>query len=302
MPKVSVIMAVYNGGEYLRLAIDSILQQSFRDFEFIIINDGSQDNSLEVLTEYAKIDDRIRIISRENKGLVASLNEGIAEAKTPLIARMDADDICLPERLTKQVEFLHQHEDIVCVGTAQIIIDEDGDELTTLNVPTGDREIQEKLLQGNCPIEHPSVMFRTDVVKALNGYRKEFETAEDYDLWLRIGELGKLANINKPLIKYRYLNSSISAANQSKQIEATKKACIEAWKRREITGQFKANSEWRASQTRISKLSFALKFGWWAYNYKNRHAAIKYAKRAIELTPWCTEAWKLLTLSLLKLK
>lgn len=302
LPKVSVIMAVYNGGEYLRLAIESVLKQTYTDFEFIIINDGSTDKSFDVLTEYALKDQRIRIISRENRGLVASLNEGIAEAKTPLIARMDADDICLPERLIEQVEFLYQHKDIVCVGTAQIIIDDDGDELTSLNVPTGDREIQEKLLQGHCPLEHPSVMFRTDAVRALGAYRKDCEAAEDYDLWLRLGEIGKLANINKPLIKYRYLSSSISAANQSKQRESTKKACIEAWKRRGITGEFKATSEWRSSQTRSSKLSFALKFGWWAYNYKNRNAAIKYAKRAIRIAPWCHEAWKLFFLSFFNLK
>ncbi len=302
LPKVSVVMAVYNGGEYLRLAIESVLKQTYTDFEFIIINDGSTDKSLEVLNEYALKDQRLRIISRENRGLVASLNEGITEAKSPLIARMDADDICLPERLVEQVEFLYKYEDIACVGTAQIIIDDEGDELTTLNVPTDDCEIQEKLLQGHCPIEHPSVMFRANVIKALNGYRKEFEAAEDYDLWLRLGEIGKLANINKPLIKYRYLGSSISAANQSKQRESTKRACLEAWERRGITGQFRENSEWRASQDRASKLSFILKFGWWAYNYKNRHAAIKYAKRAIALVPWCIEAWKLLALSFFKLE
>jgi glycosyltransferase involved in cell wall biosynthesis len=302
VPLISVILPAYNAEKYIEAAVTSILLQTFRDFELIIIDDGSNDKTYEIVKNLANKDKRVYVLSRENRGLVSSLNEGIDLANAPLIARMDADDIALPERLYEQVNFLNNHSDIVCVGTAQIIIDEDGDELTCLSVPSENSVIQEKLLQGHCPLEHPSVMFRTEAVRALGAYRKDCEAAEDYDLWLRLGEIGKLANINKPLIKYRYLSSSISAANQSKQRESTKKACIEAWERRGVTGEFQATSEWRASHTRSSKLSFALKFGWWAYNYKNRNAAIKYAKRAISLAPWCLEVWKLFFLSFFNLK
>ncbi|WP_330110241.1 glycosyltransferase [Methylophaga thalassica] len=295
---ISVLMSVYNTEKYLVEAIESILNQSFNNFEFIIINDGSTDRSEDILRYYERKDKRIKLISRENRGLVLSLNEALDCASASLIARMDADDISLPQRFEEQIKYLKDNPDVVCVGTAQIIIDEDGDELTRLNVPTENSVIQKRLLEGHCPLEHPSVMFRTDAVKALGAYRKDCEAAEDYDLWLRLGEVGKLANINKPLIQYRYLSSSVSAANQTKQKESTKKACFDAWERRGVTGEYKANSEWRASQNRLSKLRFTLKFGWWAYNYQNRAAAIKYAKRAIRLAPWCIEAWKLLLLSI----
>lgn len=302
VPAVSVVMAVYNGGDYLAESIESILNQNWKDFEFIIINDGSTDQTASVIEYYSNIDSRIKIISRENRGLVASLNEGVAAAKAKLIARMDADDISLPTRLTEQVEFLNKNLNVVCVGTDPIIIDEDGDELIHLKIPATDLIIQQQLLLGHCPIEHPSVMFRKEVAIKVGGYRKEFEAAEDYDLWLRMGELGKLANINKPLIKYRFLNSSISAKNQTKQNEATRKAQAEALQRRNIFSEFSATNQWRQSEDNNSKYQFAIKFGWWAFSYKNRKAAIKYAKKAIKLMPWRSEGWRLLLSSLLKLK
>lgn len=301
-PAISVVMAVYNGGDYLSYAIESILQQTWSDFEFIIINDGSKDKTAFILDKYAKQDPRIKIISRENRGLVASLNEGLDESKADLIARMDADDIALYTRFAYQYDFLKNNKDVVCVGSDPIIIDEDGDELIHLKTPSKDEDIQQKLLAGHCPIEHPSVMFRKDVAVKLGGYRKEFETAEDYDLWLRMGEIGKLANINKPLIKYRYLNSSISAKNRSKQNLATRKAHEEALKRRGVIYDFSATAEWRQSEDISSRYKFAMKFGWWAHSYQNRKAALKYAKKAIVLIPWRLDGWRLLLSSLIKLK
>lgn len=300
-PLVSVVMAVYNGEEYLDKAIESILNQSYKNFEFIIINDGSNDHTQDILNKYQADDSRIVTISRENKGLVASLNEGIAKAKGTLIARMDADDIALPFRFDEQVEYLNQNSDVVCVGTSPIIIDEDGDELTVLSVPTNNNEIQSLLLSGHCPIEHPSVMYRTESIKSVGCYRREFETAEDYDLWLRLGEIGKLANINKPLLKYRYLSTSISAKNQTKQAQITRLACEQACKRRGVEVEYTASNEWRMKENRQSKFEFTLKFGWWAFQYKNKEAAIKYAKRAMILCPVNTQSWKLFLASLFKL-
>jgi glycosyltransferase involved in cell wall biosynthesis len=294
-------MAVYNGGSYLTAAIESILQQTWQDFEFIIINDGSTDDSEKIIQNYANIDSRIRMISRENLGLVASLNEGIAIAQSDLIARMDADDISLPERLSFQYEFMVEHKDVVCVGADPIIIDEDGDELTRLFTPPDDAKIQEMLLSGHCPIEHPTVMFRRYAANSVGNYRKEYETAEDFDLWLRMGEVGKLANISIPLLKYRYLNTSVSAKNQVLQGLKTRKSCEDAWKRRGVTSSYTATNEWRQSDNVLSKYQFTMKFGWWAYNYPNKTAAIKYAKRAIQLLPWRLGGWKLWILTLVRI-
>lgn len=301
-PLVSVVMAVYNGDQYLRDAIESILNQTLRDFEFIIINDGSTDLTNKIIDEYVKSDSRIVVITRENKGLVASLNEGISLAKSDLIARMDSDDISLPERLINQYNFMKFHPDVVCVGSDPIIIDEDGDELIHLKTPASNAEIQQKLLSGHCPIEHPSVMYRRKIVIELGFYREEYQTAEDYDLWLRMGEVGNLANINKPLIKYRYVSTSISAKNQDKQLLATKKACEGALKRRNLQVPFTAMNNWRASDNKYSRYEFAMKFGWWAFQGNNKRTAIKYAKRAIKIIPWRLEGWKLFIFSSIKLR
>lgn len=298
---LSVLMSVYNAEKYLVEAIQSVLCQSFNNFEFIIINDGSTDASEEILRFYEKKDKRIKLISRENYGLVSSLNEALDYASANLIARMDADDISMPLRFEEQIKYLLEHPEVVCVGTASIVIDEDGDELIALEVPSQDNVIQERLLSGHCPIEHPSVMYRADCVRALGGYRKEFEAAEDYDLWLRMGELGALANINKPLIKYRYLSTSISGQNQLKQSKLTRLSCEQAWKRRGVKRDYTATNDWRMGQSRKSRFEFSLKFGWWAFNYKNKSASLKYAKRAIMLLPGNYKGWKLLFFSLIKL-
>lgn len=300
-PEISVVMSVYNGEIFLKEAIESILSQSFTNFEFIIINDGSKDATERVIQEYAQQDNRIKIISRENRGLVASLNEGVNIARSELIARMDADDIALPDRLNIQYKFMRDNHNVVCVGADPIIIDEDGEELTRLTTPSDNNKIQQQLLSGHCPLEHPSVMFRRSVALSVGGYRKAFETAEDYDLWLRMGELGELANIQLPLLKYRYLNTSISAKNQKQQALMTRKACEEAWKRRGVNSTFTATNEWRQTDSKDSKYKFAMKFGWWAFSYPNKVAAIKYAKCAIKLIPWRKNAWILLIYSYLKL-
>ena len=125
-PAISVVMSVYNGARYLHPAVESILEQDFADFEFIIVDDGSTDGSGAILLEFAEKDARIRLIQRENRGLVASLNEAIALARAPLIARMDCDDIAMPDRFTRQIEYLADHPEIAIVGSHIHEIDEDG--------------------------------------------------------------------------------------------------------------------------------------------------------------------------------
>jgi len=300
IPIISVLMPVYNAEKYIQAAVESILKQTFTDFEFIIINDGSTDGTLKILEDYALQDERIRLISRENKGLVATLNEGVALAKAPLIARMDADDISLPARFQAQVDYLNSHQDVVALGGASIIIDENSMELHVLVPPLGDEEIQENALKGHCPINHPTAMIRTDVIKHVGAYSNEFYPSEDLDLWLRLGEQGKLANLEKPTIKYRFLSDSISGRMVAEQLQAAKDACEAAWKRRGISGKFEATGEWRAGESKQSRHSSLLKFGWWAFNYKNKKAAVIYGLKAIKLLPINKEGWRLLYCALFK--
>lgn len=302
MPQISVVMAVYNGGKYLQLAINSILHQSFTDFEFIIINDGSTDITLDVLTEFAQTDKRIHVVSRENKGLVASLNEAIALAKAPLIARMDADDIAHPKRLEKQFEFMQKHSGVVCVGSYYEVIDEEGLGLTVAKAPTDNEHIQDALMRGHTVICHPTAMYRKNLVNAVGGYEQKFYLVEDLDLWLKLGEQGGLANIPEPLLSYRTNSDSVSTQNGEIQLAKAEAVINEASKRRHVDNRFELKKHWRPNETKESQMEFAMKYGWWAFNYNNKKAAVKYAKKAISLMPLNTEGWNLLINAFIKLK
>ncbi len=298
---ISVVMPVYNAEKYIKQAVESILNQSFSDFEFIIINDGSTDGTLAILENYVKEDERIHLISRENKGLVATLNEGIDLAGSPLIARMDADDISLPHRFELQYIYLQENPDVVCVGGDAIIIDQYGRELTLLTTPYNDEALQQQILKGHGALFHPAVMYRTQVIKKISGYQTDFYPAEDLDLWLRLGEKGKLANLDIPVIKYRFLSDSISGKLAKQQYDAARAGCEAAWKRRGLVGQdFEATGDWRPSDQVQSQHAFALKFGWWAFNYKNQKAAIFYGIKSIKLMPFNKESWRLLFCAFLK--
>lgn len=212
-PKVTVLMSVFNGEKYLREAIDSILNQIFRDFEFIIINDGSIDKTAEILKGYQ--DSGIKIINNsENMGLTKSLNRGLKIARGEYIARMDADDISLPQRLERMLIFFDRNKDISLLGSSYIEIDERGRELRVCRLATEDEEIKGKLLLGN---QFGSEIFRRSCLEKIGSYREEFKYAQDYDLVLRISEKFKVANIGVPLYKYRISFQSISVAKNAEQ-------------------------------------------------------------------------------------
>lgn len=202
--QITVLMSVYNGVPYVRDAIRSILEQTCQDFEFIIINDGSTDKSLQVIREFD--DPRIRIVDQENIGLAASLNKGMKLATGQLIARMDADDISLPHRLQAQAEYMQSHPDVgVCGGWVKTI---GNNRESTWRYPEHDDEIKAALLFES-PLPHPSVMMR----KAMfvdNGlaYSSMFRTVQDYDLWERASHHMAFANVQDVLLRYRTHDSN----------------------------------------------------------------------------------------------
>jgi glycosyltransferase involved in cell wall biosynthesis len=206
-PIISVVMAVYNSEKYVREAVDSILSQTFRDFEFIIINDGSTDRTQEILESYN--DPRVILTHQKHMGLTKSLNKGIALAKGKYIARQDADDISLPARLEKQIEFLELHTDIALLGTAAQIIDIGGFYLKTVKYPTNHSSLRIAINHSN-HFWHGSVMFRRQNFLELGGYQEILFTSQDYDLWLRFVEKFKVANLSDPLYKYRLNYLSLS--------------------------------------------------------------------------------------------
>ena len=205
-------MSVYNGERFLDLAIDSVRQQTFDDFEFLILDDGSVDGSRAIIERHAKEDSRIRLISRENRGLIASLNQLLEEARAPLVARMDADDICMPHRFERQHAFLQANPDYGVVGSAAEDIDENGAPYPAPDyVPPQTHADVLASIEQRPPLCHSSVMARRDVLLAAGGYHKAFRHCEDYDLWLRIANRTKIGNLSEHLIRYRRYDGQVSA-------------------------------------------------------------------------------------------
>jgi len=209
-PLVSVVMSVFNGARFLRESIQSILNQSFRSFEFIIVNDGSTDDSAIILEEFAKVDPRIRLFAQPNLGLVRSLNRGCALASGRYIARMDADDVALPGRLEAQTEFLEKYLTVGVVGGQVEYIDASGKSLRQAAMVVANARIMASLERGHCVIVHPTVLMRRDVFERVGGYRQSVVDAEDYDLWLRISDAHQLANLDQVVLKYRRHGGQIS--------------------------------------------------------------------------------------------
>ena len=201
-PRVSVVLPVYNGGPFLADAIDSVLGQTFRDIEVIAIDDGSVDGSGEILDRLALTDRRVIALHQPNAGIIAALNRGLVRARGEFIARMDADDVAHPERFARQVAFLDAHPDIAVVGCAVTVIDQRGKRIRDVEYPRTPEAVAEFLAIG-APLAHPAVMMRRDAVLAVGGYREAYRHAEDYDLWLRMAERYRMANLPDRLLRYR---------------------------------------------------------------------------------------------------
>lgn len=217
-PKVSVVMSVYNGEHYLRESVDSILNQAFTDFEFIIIDDGSSDSTWQILAEAADQDQRVRLFkNEENVGLTKSLNKGLRLAQGEYIARQDADDMSLPDRLMLQTRFLDKYLEVGALGTAVEAIDDQGRSLGRREVITEHENLQAYLLVNNC-FCHTSLMVRRSLVQDLGGYNEKLRYAQDYDLWLRLGRLARLGNLPDTLVLMRYSANSLTRTHRQEQL------------------------------------------------------------------------------------
>lgn len=223
-PLVTVLMPVYNGEKYLKEAIESILSQTFRDFEFLIIDDGSTDKSAEIIASFN--DTRIRLERNEiNLGLIKTLNKGLKMSKGKYIARMDCDDVSLPKRLSAQASFMeNNHEVGVCGSWTKVI----GLRKNFVNkYPESHKEIQAYLLF-NTPFAHPTVIIRKEIIEKYKlEYNENYKHAEDYELWSRIIKNTKVSNIKKVLFHYRMHPESISKKNYSIQIENSNKVRLD---------------------------------------------------------------------------
>lgn len=233
-PSLSVAMSIYNGERFLAAAIESVLAQTFGDFEFLILDDGSTDATPRIVREFAARDSRIRPIIRENRGLVASLNELLHEARAPLVARMDADDICEPERFASQVAFLDANPDYGVIGCRSHDIDENDAPYRVSGPEHPDtHEAFIAAIKARHPLLcHPAVMYRRELVLSMGGYHAAFRHCEDLDLWLRLASVTKLASLPQRLIRYRHYPDQVSQRHVTEQQTGAAIALL-AWKERE---------------------------------------------------------------------
>lgn len=299
-PTISVNIPVYNSEAYLAETIESVLNQTFQDFELIICNDGSSDNSIKIIHRYANQDSRIIVISRENRGIVLTRNEMLSLSTGKYIAVLDHDDVALANRFELQVKYLEENPEVVCVGGDTRLIDNKGRYLTTLVHLRGNEAITHSALQGHGSITHSCAMIRADILKGIGGYDLETNLAEDLDLWLRLEEQGKLENIATPIVNWRLHDKSGSELYGAEQRKVAKLVCEKAAIRRGIECGFEATEMWRPSSDSKSRHKFMLQYGWWAWGSRQRKTAMIYALKAIRAKAMSKDGWVLLACALLK--
>lgn len=219
MPRISIIIPTYNRARFVAQAIESVQTQTFADWEMIVVDDASEDDTPGIVAKQVAQDQRIKYFRNEvNLGISRTRNRGLELAQGEYIAVLDSDDIwCDMEKLQKQSDFLEQHPDYSLIGGAVILVDEQGSEIGRRQPPIADQDIRSGLLLKNTLV-HSSIMYRREAVKGLGGYDVKLSSGEDYDLWLRLGREHKLANLPDYVVKYRVHSGNISISERLKTL------------------------------------------------------------------------------------
>ena len=256
-PLISVVMPVRDGARWLGEAIASVQGQTLADFELIIVDDGSADDSPRIIEAKGRSDPRIRVVRQERLGLASALNRGLSESHGRLIARLDADDRAHPERLERQRRHLDDHPEIGLLGTWADRIDEEGLSRGALQPPTRPEQLAPLLARMN-PFLHSSIMLRATVLQKVGFYRPAFEGAEDYDLWLRVSEVVKLANLPECLLQYRSHPASVTHRARARQLFSARLARRAAHARcsnaHDPTSELTAPPNWQATEAPASPI------------------------------------------------
>ena len=217
IPAVSVLMGVWNGAPRVREAVESVLGQTMGDLELIVIDDGSTDGTPAILESFG--DPRLRVEQRGRGGLTSALNRALTLARAPLLARLDADDVAVPERLARQRAFLDAHPDVGLLGSAAREVDPSGRDIRTVRPPTDDAALRRALIRSN-PFVHSSMMMRRAAVDLVKGYDPSFPVAQDYDLWMRVSRVTRMANLAEPLVVRRILPGRVTATRDTERLRA----------------------------------------------------------------------------------
>jgi glycosyltransferase involved in cell wall biosynthesis len=291
-------MPVYNAEKYLREAVESILNQTFTDFEFLIIDDGSTDGSLAILQHYADRDARIRVFGRSNLGIPRTLNELAERSRGEYIARMDADDISLPERLSRQMEYLHNHPDCVLVASPAQVIDPDGDPVCIWFSSRTHEEIDAHNLLGyrGTALCHPSVLMRREALLRVGGYDESYRLGEDLDLFLKMAEIGRLANLPEIHFKYRSHQTSYTKTRAREDMHDLLRINVEARRRRGLPPQGKLGG--KPVERGVPVRNPFETWGWQALHAGNVATARKHACKSLARAPFSIKSWMLFFFSL----
>ena len=292
-PPVSVLMPVYNGAKFLSYALDSVRRQTMTELELIAVDDGSDDATPAILAAAAAEDPRIRPIRLARRsGIVQALNRGLASARSDLIARLDADDIARPRRLELQTAYLESHPSVVALGSNVMYIDSDGDPIGTSSVPLDHAAIDATHMTGvGGALIHPSSLLRRRVVLDCGGYRRDFSAAEDLDLFLRLAEVGRIANIGDTLVDLRLHTASHSLKSRQLQRRQSLEVMRQAHLRRGVEfdpNQFRFPEMGRdnyGSHEYLARLALA---------HGHTRTARKHAVRGLLGRPLLPSAWRTL--------
>jgi glycosyltransferase involved in cell wall biosynthesis len=300
-PEITVLMPAYNASKYIADAISSVLDQSFKNFELLIINDGSFDDTEKIIKNFS--DERIKLINQPHQGIAAALNMGLLNADANLIARFDADDICYPQRLQVQYEFFNANPDHVLIGSDVDYTEHNGGHLYYYsNIGYTHKEIADRI-HHFCPFIHSSVMYKKQVVLQLGGYDVKAHSFEDYRLWVKFITMGKVCNTPEPLIKVRLNPESVTVDEKlrGKRFIALRKEIlfdtekITDAQEEELLGILKSQDFFRFKNYSYNIL-LAKKYLW--NNYQPAKAR-ENVRRAINFMPFQTTGYGLLLLSFL---
>lgn len=294
------MVAVYNTAPYLAETLDSLLGQTFTDLEVVAIDDGSTDGSADILRQYAQRDPRLRFASRENRGIAVTRNEMLAMARGRLLAVNDSDDVSVPDRIAEQIKYMDAHPEIVCLGGDFEYMDAVGRKLTTLRPPRDDAAIQQMLMRGHASICNGVVMMRREAVERVGGYHPDYRFGQDVDMFLKLGEVGKLANMPRTLGRIRLHGKSVSETKREEQRHFGRLACEAAAARRGVPCAFDASEPWRPGADRGSRHLYLKRYGWWAFNSGERRTAMIYGMKTVAAKPWDPAGWKLMACAALK--
>jgi len=288
-PQISVVVGAYNAQRYVEQMLRGILDQTFTDFELLVVDDGSTDRTLKILRGYEKQDSRMRVIAKPHSGIVDAANLGLQEAQCELIARADADDIALPDRFEKQIRYMHQHPECHALGAQMLLVDPQGSPLMETRLPLEHDGIEKEMLAGSgWAMPQPVVMLRRTPALACGGYRKQYEWAEDLDLFLRMAENGRLANLPDVLVKYRIHMASTNHTKYAHQIAIKRSLVAEAFRRR---GK-EMPDDWSFTPRKI--VPPAQQYRHWTYKalrHQNVAAARRHALAALRHAPLDKQSW-----------